>query len=390
MIPDTPLATDAWNAAVRRATAVVDRNRPGGMDETTWDTVAMRDIIAVVLYALHARIGTAVDAVPWSQVLWWLRDDHHVITLVEDAIPGAATAAESGGSLAEAPALARWRWLNRTWDPAAPLRRRDWPAMPWGPRQQDHALGGPLSEPRWEGMSRGIAQGLPDPAIEICTPWAAGVVAAVLGAEQGGHSRHQRVRVVSGEHAGQHGYVSDVGWAFNDEVQQVNGPAGYVVDLDDTPGTERIDAEHLAAATDRRWPRRPEGTLKDGPPPEIGTPLPPAASCADDLEDLLASAGNPDAVPEELRRTIRAASSHQRLDVRRVASPRPRRMTVALLLHRYTSETTEHVTGVPVAGAEIWELVIAEHLHDETPRRLLATSEEAARSLAAEHTALFL
>jgi hypothetical protein len=390
MTVELAVSTDAWDAAVRRATAVVDRDRPGGMDEDNWDTVAMRDIIAVILYALHTRSKTAVEAVPWSQVLWWLWDDENVIALVEDTIPGTAEALTEPGGELDNPVLARWRWLNRTWDPDAPIRRRNLPATSWEfhRQQRQHESGTPLPEPRWEGMSRGIGDGLPDPAIEICTHWAAGVVATVFSAEQGGYATHQRVRVVSGEFAGQGGYVQDIGWVFHDEAQQVTGPTGYVVDLDDTKGTEDIDAEHLEPASDYRWARRPEGTLKDGPPPGLHDPLPPTPSCAEDLESLLADASNPEAVPEELRQRIRDGYRHHHRDMRRRAAPRPHRTTAQLLLHWY--ELTEPYVDDPSARAEIWELVVTEHLRDDAPLRLLATSEEEAKALAAQHTGLTL
>jgi len=385
---ETAAGSSGWDEAVRRAAAVVHQEQPGGMGQDNWDTVAMRDVIAMVLYALHTRSGTAIEAVPWSQVLWWLWDDEHVIALVEDTIPGTVAALAEPGTAQDDPVLARWRWLNRTWDPDAPVRRRNLPPTSWEflRQQQESGSGAPLPEPRWDGMSRGIGNGLPDPAIEICTHWAAGVVAAVLSSEQGGYARYQRVRVVSGEFAGQGGYVRDIIWAFDNNAQEVTGPDGYVVDLDDTKDTERIDAAHLEPMSDYTWNHRPEGTLKDGPPPGLHDPLPPLPTCAEDLERILADANNPDAVPEELRQRIRAARRHHHLDMRRLASPRPRRATVQLLFHWY--ELTEHYADDPEARAEIWELVITEHLRDDAPLRLLAVSEDAAKALAAQRTGL--
>ncbi|WP_416971653.1 hypothetical protein [Streptomyces sp. 4F14] len=387
--PETIKATDAWNAAVDRATAVVHQEQPGGMHEDDWSSVAKRDIIAIVLYALHTGSGTAVERVPWSQVLWWLWDDEHVIKLVEDTITGAAQAITESGGEPQHPALARWRWLNRTWDPAAPVRYRGQAPAPWTvPGPQDGSTTTSLPEARWDGMSRGIGEALPDPAVEICTSWAADVVAAVLGAERGGYSRYQRVRAIAGPFAGQGGYVMDIGWAFDDEAREATGPAGYTVDLDDTAGITPIDADLLTPASDHRWPRRPDGSLKDGPPPGFHDPLPPTPSCADDLAELLAGADNPEAVPENLRETIRAAHHHRHLDVRRLAAPRPRRATVQLLLHWY--QLTEPYTGSPDGRAEIWELVITEHLRDDAPVSLLATDEDTAKALAVQRTGLSL
>ena len=166
MAPETTVATDAWDDAVRRATAVADRGRTGGMDKDFWDDVATRDIIAVVLYALHVRLDVAVDEVPWAKVLWWLWEDGQVIVLVEETVPGAGQALEPDGEPDDAVA-SRWRWLNRTWDPQAPFRRRNLPPAPWEALLQRGSgdADGPRPEPRWEGISRGIADGLSDPAL---------------------------------------------------------------------------------------------------------------------------------------------------------------------------------------------------------------------------------
>lgn len=390
MTAETTTAPSAWEAAVRRATVVADRERPGGMDEDCWEDVAIRDIIAVALYALHVRHETPVDEVPWSHVLWWLWDDEHVITLVEDTFPDAGQALTTSDDELSDPLLARWRWLNRTWDPEAPVRRRNVPPPPWDAlmRRGRDAADGPQAEPRWEGMSRGIAQALPDPALEVCTHWAAGAVGAVFSAEQGGLAVHERVRVHGGRFAGQGGYVRDIGWGFDDENQQVTGPEGYVVDLDDTEGTERIDAKFLEPATDLRWPRRPVGALKVGLPPGLNDALPSMPSCAEDLEHLLAGASNPEAVPEDLRTSIRHARRHHHLDMRRLARPRPHRASAQLLLHWY--ELTDQDVNDPAGRAEIWELLTTEHLRDEQPVRLLATSESEAKTLAKQHTGLLL
>ena len=390
MTAETTTAPSAWEAAVRRATVVADRERPGAMNEDCWEDVAIRDIIAVALYALHVRHETPVDEVPWSKVLWWLWDDEHVIHLVEDTFPAAGRALTAPADGLSDPLLGRWRWLNRTWDPEAPIRRRNVPPPPWETLMQrgPDATNRLLPEPRWEGMSRGIAEALPDPALEVCTHWAAAAVSAVFSAEQGGLGVHERVRVHGGSFAGQGGYVRDIGWSFDDENQQVTGPEGYVVDLDDTEGTERIDAELLQPGTDLRWADRPEGTLKAGPPPGLNAALPPVPSCAEDLEQLLAGASNPEAVPEDLRSRIRDARRHHHLDMRRLAAPRPHRATAQLLLHWY--ELTDRYTDDPAGRAEVWELLTTEHLRDEQPVRRLATSESEAKALAKQHTGLLL
>ncbi|MFC7912533.1 hypothetical protein [Streptomyces sp. NPDC057386] len=168
MTAETTTSPSTWEAAVSRATVVADRERPGGMNEDCWDDVAIRDIITVVvLYALHVRHETPVNEVPWSKVLWWLWDDEHVIHLVEDTFPDAGQALTTPADELSDPLLARWRWLNRPWGPEAPIRRRNVPPPPWEALMQRgrNAADGPLPEPRWEGMSRGIAEALPDPAL---------------------------------------------------------------------------------------------------------------------------------------------------------------------------------------------------------------------------------
>ncbi|MFF3277434.1 hypothetical protein ACFYWU_41940 [Streptomyces chrestomyceticus] len=166
-----------------------------GGHEENWDFVAIRDIVAMVLYALHARDGRPVPQVPWDAVLWHLGSDGRVVTLVEGALPHLAP-----GSLA-VPAderiAERWQWLNKTWDPQAPLR----------PQLQ----GVDGTGPRWDGLSRGIGRALPDPAVEVCTSWAAIAVEAALTAERGGYRLFQRVRVAEGAFRNQYGYVRQLG-----------------------------------------------------------------------------------------------------------------------------------------------------------------------------------
>ncbi|MER7688221.1 hypothetical protein [Streptomyces sp. NPDC097610] len=140
MPPRSP-APETWDEAVRRATDATAADRPGGMDEQCWDDVAMRSIVATVLYALHLRERQPVDAIGWPSVLWQLRDDVRVAELVTTVLPRAghdlARTAAPGDPVTEC-----WRWLTRTWDP-----------VPDAP------------EPRWGSMSRGIGKGLPDPAL---------------------------------------------------------------------------------------------------------------------------------------------------------------------------------------------------------------------------------
>ncbi|MFF7413267.1 hypothetical protein [Streptomyces lydicus] len=366
MPPRAP-APEPWNDAVRRATDATAADRPGGMDERCWDDVAMRGIIATVLYALHLRERQPVDAIGWPAVLWQLRDDERVAELVTAVLPRAgldlARTAAPGDPVTEC-----WRWLTRTWDPHAPVK-----SAFLQPALSPSSLDGwvpDAPEPRWGGMGRGIASGLPDPALEVCTHWAAGVVQRALITERRGHHAHDRVQVASGAFAGHRGYVSNVGWYFDDASETVDGPAGYVVDLDDVPGTEDIDADQVEGCADLRWPRRPEGTLKDGPPPGLHDPLPPAKTCEEDLRELLGRACNPEVVPEQLRRAA-AAHRHHHLELDWQASPDPQRFTWRVLLHWY--QLTEHYADDQ--RADLYEVVITRRLHDAEPAHHLALSE---------------
>ncbi|MER6567041.1 hypothetical protein ABT288_12795 [Streptomyces sp. NPDC001093] len=152
----------AWEEAVRRATEATAKHSFSGMDEECWDDVAMRGIVAMVLYALHLRDRRPVGEIPWQAVLWQLRDDERVTELVTAVLPDAghdlSRTAAPGDPVTEC-----WRWLTRTWDPQAPVKSDfEQPALApasggnWVPE---------TPEPRWGGMSRGIGTGLPDPAL---------------------------------------------------------------------------------------------------------------------------------------------------------------------------------------------------------------------------------
>ncbi|MFF8918971.1 hypothetical protein ACF08M_38145 [Streptomyces sp. NPDC015032] len=378
MPPRAP-APNPWNEAMRRATDATAADRPGGMDEQCWDDVAMRGIVAVVLYALHLRERQPVAAIGWPAVLWQLRDDARVTELATTVLPRGghdlSRTAAPGDPVTEC-----WQWLTRTWDPNAPVKSAFLQPTPSCSSHDGWVPDAP--EPRWGGMSRSIGTGLPDPALEVCTHWAAGVVQRQMINEQQGHHTHDRVKVTAGTHIGHRGYVRDVGWYFDNATETVDGPAGYVVDLDDIEGTEDIDADEVEACADLRWPRRPEGTLKDGPPPGLNGPLPPAKTCAEDLRELLDRASNPEVVPEQLRRAVASAHSHHHLELDWQASPGPQRFTWRVLLHWY--QVTEQYADDQ--RADLYEVVITRHLHDAEPTHHLALSENALPELIARYT----
>ncbi|MER6567496.1 hypothetical protein ABT288_15210 [Streptomyces sp. NPDC001093] len=205
----------------------------------------------------------------------------------------------------------------------------------------------------------------------MCTNWAAGVVQQALITEREGYHRHDRVEISSGALAGHRGYVVEAGWFFDDETETVEGPAGYVIDLDDVRGTEPVDADAVTACTDLQWPDRIEGTLKAGPPPTPRDPARPLRSCAEDLAELLDRAANPEIVPESLRTTIAAAHQHHHLELDWQASPSPNRFTWRVLRHWY--QLTEHYADDQ--RADLFEVVLTRHLRDPEPVHYLALHE---------------
>ncbi|MCY0942406.1 hypothetical protein [Streptomyces antarcticus] len=374
---------ESWDAAVRRATDATAAHTPGGMDENCWDDVAMRGILAVVLYSLHLRENAPIDAIRWQAVLWQLRDDQRVTELATSVLAGAGhdldRTAEPGDPVADC-----WRWLRRTWNPHAPRnpvpkKREPVPVhVPPNLRELPQA-----PELRWGGMTRGIGAGLPDPALEVCTDWAAGIVQQSITADCHAHHRHDRVAVISGAHAGRRGYVAETGWHFDDATETVEGPAGYVVDLDDVEGTERIDADGVTSSWDLRWPHRPQGSLKDAPPPGLHDPLPPAKTSAEDLAEILGRAADPAVVPQSLRSQIAAAHAHHHLELDRQARPNPGRVSWQVFHHWY--QLTKHYADDQ--RADLFEIVVTRHLHDTHPVHHLTLSEENLPDLIARYTA---
>lgn len=344
----------SWADAVGRATTLADNDRPGGMDENCWDDVAMRDIVALALYCLHVRDGRPVTDVPWVRVLWWLGDDVHLTELVETALPAAGHQLRHPGKEIprEDPVVACWQWLNRTWDPDAPAR----PA-------------GPATEARWGGMSRGIAPGLPDPALEVCQLWSAGLVERAVAAGSGAYARGTRVRVTAGPLKANCGTVRGFGWHIDDAAERVSGPIAYVLALD--TATEDVELPVGDVTADRSEPT--------GPPPDLFSPGPPQAppSCAEDLEAALARAVNPEVVPEDLRQTIRSARRDHHLTITHQATPHPHRLTWRILLHWYALGDNPADAD---ERAELWEIITTRHLHDHTAVHYLALSEEQAHT----------
>ncbi|WP_261566921.1 hypothetical protein [Frankia gtarii] len=223
------LTRDGWPLAEQRAATATTRSWPGGpalADPDSWDVVAVRGILAVVLVSLHHRDSLSPTDAAWGSVLWHCDDAARVRSLVTAQLPHAAHAFRGSDD----PVTRMWAWLTRSWDSP--------------------------SSARWHGLRRGIARGSPEPAVDICTGWAAHIAAAEINRERGGHQIYDRVRIVGTPAAGRHGYVRGLAWHLDDTRQTVaDGPLGYDVGLDDATGTAVIPADHLAVGTDGlSWP----------------------------------------------------------------------------------------------------------------------------------------
>ncbi|MBD0688432.1 hypothetical protein [Streptomyces sp. CBMA123] len=238
-----------WREAVRRATTLAAPHHEGS------DVAAVRDVIAMTLYALHLRARQPVAEVSWWTVLFHLQDDQHVIDLVEqtlqdtghDVIPRLSF--RSPDQRRADPIARRWDRLNRPQDPPAA-----------GPH--DGPARRPDSVPDARDSHR---SGRPDPIIRACVPRAAAAVHAVL---EDGFTERQRIRVTAGPYEGRAGFIQRPVWRLDRETLQIAvPPAAYVVDLDDLDDAAEINTGQLASHTD--------GRSRPGAPP--ATPHGPAA-----------------------------------------------------------------------------------------------------------------
>ncbi|MFD7737751.1 hypothetical protein [Streptomyces sp. MJM8645] len=225
-----------WREAVRR-TATLALHHEGSDDAA--DSSGVRDVITLILYALHLRERQPVADVSWWTALFHLQDDQHVIDLVEqtlqdtghDVIPRLSF--RSPDQRRADPIARRWERLNRTRNTSHP---QDPPAA--GPH--DGPTHRPDSGPDVQGSRHGNR---PGPIIKACVPRAAAAVHAVL---EGGFTEHQRIRVTAGPYEGRAGFVRRPAWRLDRETFQiVVPPAAYVIDLDGLDGAVEIDAGQL-------------------------------------------------------------------------------------------------------------------------------------------------
>lgn len=356
-----------WRTAVARAGLLAAR--ASAVDENCWDEVAIRDTIAVTLYALATRSREPVAQIGLDSVLWQLQDADRIRALLDPLV----TADPAGDPAGLA---ARWAWLERVWNPEAPfaaqLADQDRTYSPWTP--------GDRAEPRWGGMTRGIARGLPDPALEVCLLHAAGAVSARLLAASTGLPKYTRVAVTAGPYEGDHGYARGPVWALDDERETVTAPPyGYEVllDHDNTIPAPVIEAAHLRTAHDGlAWPHHPAGSPREH---LSAYTRPPQPGCAELLESILARSTNPQVVPEDLRARIAGSDrSVQRL-VERRAAPRPRRFTWQAIEHCFVA----HNPADPIAS--VFEVEFTRKVMDPAPVSVLALDESEVLPLVAAH-----
>lgn len=222
---------DLWAEALDRAdvlaAASLGWRGPRGDEQPNWDHHGVRGMLAVTIYALALRDHQPVTDVALSAILVPLLDR-------DDFLAQAGILADAGHDLdtsAECvevdPVARQWRWLMRAWDPDA------------GPGV------------RWDGMTRGIARGLPDPAIDVLYGWARAAVEVTLVGERGGIARGTAVEVTAGPHTGVVGRVEAAAFdrADDDRGDLAPGPpAGYGVNFGAGHGIgiQLVPAEHVS------------------------------------------------------------------------------------------------------------------------------------------------
>ncbi|QHC23322.1 hypothetical protein [Streptomyces sp. GS7] len=218
---------ERWGEACAQAedNAAVDRLPT---TEPAWEDVGVRRLVAIVLTALGTQ--AVEDPVDTGQLVWHLNQGSgHVrqlaaglvgqdLAVARDIDPASVDMATEG--------VAAWVWLTRTWVEDGP----------------------------WDGMPRGLAPGLSDPAVEVLTSRATHAALAALTRERGGYERGTLVTATDGRYEGQVATVMSSTWALDAERQTLNdGPlTGYEVlfrDPDAGHQREVLSAEQLRPAT---------------------------------------------------------------------------------------------------------------------------------------------
>ncbi|WP_125808934.1 hypothetical protein [Actinoplanes sp. ATCC 53533] len=165
--------------------------------------MAVRGLIAVAVLGAAHRAGTDPDEVPLSVVLAGLLSIERLTALAKHATGDSpASVARHDGSAAE-----MWAWLNRRWSTDA--------------------------EGRWDGLPRGIARGLPDPAIDVCLQWAASAVAKQVEEDRDALQRRQRVVITAGPHTDRPGTIESAAWRVTGTEDDLlpGPPEAYLVTI---------------------------------------------------------------------------------------------------------------------------------------------------------------
>ncbi|MGD3111486.1 hypothetical protein [Streptomyces sp. YGL11-2] len=218
---------ERWGEACARAEdiAAVDRLPT---TEPAWEDVGVQRLVAIALTALGTQ--GEQDPVDTGHLVWHLnRGAGHLrqlaaglvgqdLAVARDIDPASVDMTTEG--------MAAWVWLTRTWPEDGP----------------------------WDGMPRGLAPGLPDPAVEVLTPHATHAALAALTRERGGYERGTLVTATDGRYEGQVATVMSSTWALDAERQTLNDgpPTGYEVlfrDPDAGHQREMLRTEQLRPAT---------------------------------------------------------------------------------------------------------------------------------------------
>ncbi|MFD8386978.1 hypothetical protein ACFV2X_52315, partial [Streptomyces sp. NPDC059679] len=79
-----------WDQAFTRAGAIAGADHPGGPDDTVWDFVAARGIIAIVLQALGDQTPDGPESVSLGSALWHLAQGPGTVRELAEPLVGHA------------------------------------------------------------------------------------------------------------------------------------------------------------------------------------------------------------------------------------------------------------------------------------------------------------
>ncbi|MFJ9617862.1 hypothetical protein [Streptomyces noursei] len=198
--------------------------------EPAWEDLGTQRLMAIILAALGA--DDPAEAVDIGRLAWHLdKGPSHVRQLAARLFGqdlAMATDIDPASVDMDDPGIAAWVWLTKSWPQDGP----------------------------WDGMPRGLAPGLPLPAVEVLTPHATQAALVALTRERGGHEKGTRVVVLAGRYEGEVATVmSSYAWAIDDarETFADGPPRSYEVMFRNPGGQghkrEEVLAVHLRPAT---------------------------------------------------------------------------------------------------------------------------------------------